>query len=164
VTEQVAPGVLRASWVPSIANIAAPTVAEINAGVDLTVKLRRDGVSTPLDGKAADNSDISSPYDKTVAATFGGAPISLKLKRDPSAETIWTTLTPPSGSAAGASGFVVIRRFGGSAVAFASTQKVEVWPVQVLSRAMDNTTADNIQTYTAMLAVPSAPNQDAVIA
>jgi hypothetical protein len=50
--------------------------AEINAGVDLTVKLRRDGVSTPLDGKAADNSDISSPYDKTVAATFGGAPIS----------------------------------------------------------------------------------------
>src|SRR5690242_12603155 len=143
-TEQVAPGVLRLWWVTSIANIAAPTTTEINAGVDLTPKLRRDGLSTPLDGKAADNSDISSPYDKTVPATFGGAPISLKLKRDPSAETIWTTLTPPPSAAAG---YLVIRRFGGSAVAIASSQKVEVWPVQVLSRAMDNTTADNIQTY-----------------
>lgn len=163
-TEQVAPGVLRVAWVPSIANIAAPTVSEIGAGVDLTPKVRRDGLATPLDGKAADNSDVSSKFDKTVPATYGGAPGSLKIKRDPSSDTIWTTLTPPTNSAAGASGYVVVRRFGGSAVAWASSQKVEVWPAQVLSRAMDNTTGDNVQTFTVMFAIPSDPNQDAVVA
>lgn len=162
--EQVASGVLRAWWVASIANIAAPTAAEITAGVDLTPKLRRDGLATPLDGKTADASDISSQYDKTVPSTYGGSPLTLKFKRDPSADTIWTTLTPPTPSAAGALGNLVVRRFGGSSVAAATSQKVEVYPAQVVSRTMDNTTADGVQMFTVVLAVPSAPNLDAVVA
>lgn len=159
-------GELRFWFVPSVANVAAPTVSEINAGVDLTGYLKRDGLDTPKDGNTANAADVSSPYNKQSPGTFGGNPITLNLYRDSSsgADTAWTTLVPPKGSAPdGTPGFLVIRRFGGSAVAAAAGQRVEVWPVAVNSRMMDKIAENENQSFTASLAVPAEPNDDAVI-
>ena len=37
----------RVYWVPSLANKAAPTVAELNAGTDLSCFLTKDGLTEP---------------------------------------------------------------------------------------------------------------------
>lgn len=160
-------GELRLSFVPSVANIHAPTLAEITAGVDLTAFLKRDGLDTPKDGNTASAADVSSPYNKTTTGTFGGDPITLNLYRDsvPAQDTAWSTLVPPKGDAPdGTPGFLIVRRFGGSAVAFAEGQDVEVWPVAVNSRTMDKIAENENQSFTAMLAVPEEPDDEAVVA
>jgi hypothetical protein len=159
-------GQLRASFVPTISNIAAPTTTEIAAGTDLTPRLKRDGITTPKSGKAADVSDISTGFDKQAPGTYGGDAMTIKAYRDSTgaSDTVWTTLVPPSSSLPnGTAGYIVIRRFGGSTTAFASADKVEVWPVSVISREMDPPAANEGQSTTIMLAVTAEPNDGAVI-
>jgi hypothetical protein len=157
-------GVLALRFVPSIANKAAPTVAEINAGTDLTALLVRDGLTTPLEGNTIDVSDVSSSYNSTAAGTYGGQPVGVKLLRDTvsGSDTGWSTLPRLT------SGFLVVRRFGGatnaSGDAFASAQRVEVWPITVLSREMMQIAENEAQKFEVKCAVTSAPNDSAVVA
>jgi hypothetical protein len=146
------------------ANKAAPTTTEINAGVDLTAFLQRDGLKTPKKGNTVDIADISDPYNSTSPGTYGGDPITLGLFRDDTTDTAWTTLLPVSaGAPNGTSGAFVIRRFGGSTVAIAAGHKVEVWPVSVIS-AENNDTGETPTAFTVTCAVTSPPNDRAIVA
>jgi hypothetical protein len=146
------------------ANKAAPAVSEINAGVDLTAFLQRDGLKTPKKGNTVDIADISDPYNSTAPGTYGGDPMTVGLFRDDVTDTAWNTLLPVSASTpAGTSGAFVIRRFGGSTVAVAAGQKVETWPVSVIS-AENNDTGETPTAFTATCAVTSPPNDRAVVA
>lgn len=146
------------------ANKAAPTAAEVTAGVDLTPFLQRDGLKTPKKGNTVDIADISDPYNSTAPGTYGGDPITLGLFRDDTTDTAWTTLLPVSASTPlGTSGAFVIRRFGGSSTAIATSQKVEVWPVSVISAEVDDT-GEKATAFTVTCAVTSPPNDRAVVA
>jgi hypothetical protein len=158
-------GNLRAWHVPAIANIAAPTTTEINAGFDFTGYLKRDGLSTPKSGQTASASDVASRFNKTSPGTYGGDPMEISLYRDDSVDTAWTTFVPPSAaSPAGTSGFVVIRRFGGATVAIASTNKVEVWPHSVISSEMQQIAENENAFFKVLLAITAEPNDRAVVA
>lgn len=166
-SRQQSTGVLRAWFVPSVANKSAPTTTEIGAGTDLTLFMKRDGLTTPKSGNTANIADVSSPFNKTAPGTFGGDAVTLKLYRDSvgGSDTAWTTLVPLSSAAPnGTAGYLVIRRFGGASVAIASSQKVEVWPVSVISREMDAIAENEAQSFTAMLAVTDEPDDGAVVA
>lgn len=161
---QLSTGNIRVVFAPSVANIAAPTAAEINAGVDLTPQMRRDGLKTPMAGSTVDTSDAASKYNKTGVGTFGGDAWSYQGYRDSTADTAWNALPGPSTSLPdGTAGYLIIRRFGGSSLAWAAAQKVEVAPVNVTARANDDI-GDNPYMFTAEFAVTGEPNLSATVA
>jgi hypothetical protein len=150
-------GVIELRYVPTVANKAAPTVAEINAGVDLTPWLTRDGLDTPQGGSTVDVAGASSRYNATQSGSYGGDPISATFFRDTVAgsDTAWATL--PRGTA----GYFVIGRFG---LTPAAGERVEVWEINVISRAMVAIADNEAQRFVASMAVPSEPNDAAVVA
>jgi hypothetical protein len=70
-------------------------------------------------------------------------------------DTAWSTL--PRGT----NGYIVVGRFG---LTPAAAQRVEVWPISVISREMMDTADNETQKFTVTCAVPTAPNDIAVVA
>jgi hypothetical protein len=162
----IAPGQLRAAWVPSISNPAAPTAAELNTGTNLTPQLRRDGFDVPLGGKVVDSSDVSSKLDKTAPGTVGGDVATLKFRLDRTRTTgdaIKAVLTPPSATADGAVGFLVKRAVGGSGNTFAATDRVDVYPAQVASQSDDQISDNDTMSWTATLAITGDPQREVAV-
>lgn len=153
-------GEIKLQLVPTIADKDAPTVAEINAGTDLTPFLTRDGLSTPMDGSTIDVAGANDRYNATAPGTYGGQPVTVKLFRESVAadDDAWAALP------IGTDGYLVVRRFGGSDVAFAAAQQVEVWPIDVISRNMLPIADNEAQKFEVACAVPTPPAQDAVVA
>lgn len=153
-------GQIRLWYVPTISNKAAPTTSEINAGTDLTPQLVRDGLNTPASGQTMDAADASDAYNTTAPGTYGGDPITATFHRNDTggSDTAWSTLTRTT------AGYFVVRRFGGSSTAIASSQKVEVWPITVISREMAPIADNQTQRFTATSAVTSPPNDNATVA
>lgn len=147
----IADGEIRVHWVTTIANPAAPTVAEINAGTNITPLL--SSVDTPLEGEAVPANDLSSAFNKTVAGRFGGQ-ASLDAYRDDTADTAYT-LFPRN-----TTGFLVIRRFGGSDTAFAAAQKVDVFNVRVITRSGATLDSGSVQMFTVNFATLDEPDEN----
>lgn len=149
---------IRVAYVATIADPAEPTVAELAAGVHLTPSMRRDGLSTPQSGTTIDASDLASRQNKQAAGSYGGDSWTLRMFRDDDTDTGWETLPP------GTEGYLVVRRFGGTAVAFTAADVVEVAPIEVISRSMADTSDTDNQNFTVSLAVTGEIIEDAVVA
>jgi hypothetical protein len=149
-------GNYRAAWVTSISNINAPTAAELNAGTLLSDQLRPDGVSTPLQGKVTDASDVGSALEKQAASTYGGDKFVLTFDLDRTRTTVdakKAVLIPISGAApAGTPGFFCERRIGGSANTFLAADRVSVYPTSVVS-TYDKDLGDEVYMFIVELAV-----------
>lgn len=151
----IADGEIRVHWVVTIANPAAPTVAEITAGTDITPLL--SSIDTPNEGEAVPANDLSSAFNKTVPGRFGGSP-SLDAYRDDTADTAYA-LFPRN-----TIGYLVVRRFGGSNTAFAAAQKVDVWNVRVITRSANTLDSGSIQMFTVNFAALDEPDEDVAVA
>lgn len=154
-------GEIRVYWVPGLAtipNMAAPTVAQITTtGTDVTEFMA--SLDTPLEGEAAPSPDLSSAFDKTVAGTFGGTVTSEMYREDLVADDdAWPLFTRNT------TGYLVIRRFGGSEVAIAVGNKVEVWPLRVITRSPAAAERGAVITFTVNFAALDDPNLDATVA
>lgn len=152
-------GEIKVQWVPGLNGIADPefpTLVEVNAGVDVTEHLQ--SIDTPLEGEAVPSMDLSSAYRKTVAGPFGGEITTVMYREDEVADDIAFPLFPRN-----TTGFFVIRRFGGSTVAFASLDPVEVWPVRVITRSPAAAESAVVQSFTANFAGLDDPELEAVI-
>lgn len=150
----IADGEIRVHWVVTIANPAAPTVAEINAGTNITGLL--SSIDTPNEGEAVPANDLSSAFNKTVPGRFGGSP-SLDAFRDDVADTAYI-LFPRN-----TIGYLVIRRFGGSTTAFAAAQKVDVWNVRVITRSANTLDSGSIQMFTVNFAALDTPSENVAV-
>lgn len=153
-------GEIRYWFVTTIANIAAPTTAEINAGVDMTPYGLRDGLSTPRGANMVDTSDVSSKDNTQDVGTRDNGPLVYTAHRDSvsGSDVAWNTLLED------AVGYWVVRRFGGSAAAIASTNKVEVYPVIVATAAPVDIAENQSQRVLITLGVTRVPNLRAVVA
>ena len=120
----VVDGFTRVAYVPTIANIAAPTTTELNAGILLTSVMTPDGL-TGFEPTTADvdNSALNSTFDtKTIGRdSFSGT--KLILKKQSGTDTAYATLLR------GVAGYIVVRRYIDNNTAWASTQPIEVYPV-----------------------------------
>lgn len=156
-------------FVPTIAIPATPTITEITAGTKLSDYVTRDGLKTPSSGNTIDASDIGSRFNKTAAGTYGGDAAELMCHRESkaAADIAWTTLAQDT------SGFLVVARAGlgqnmttglgtkdGTATA---GDRVEVYPVTVISRAEADTADNATDKFTASLAITGEPEQDAAV-
>lgn len=152
-------GEIKVQWVPGLNGIADrsfPTLVEINAGTDITEFLQ--SLDTPLEGEAVSSMDLSSAYRKTVAGPFGGDISTVMYREDDVADDIAYPLFLRN-----TTGYFVIRRFGGSTVAFADGDIVEVWPVRVITRSSAAAESAVVQSFTANFAGLDDPVEDAEI-
>lgn len=124
-------GESRVWFLTTCADPSAPTVAEITAGVDLTPFLTRDGFDAPQTAAQIDASDASTRRNKNIPGNIDAGLVTLRAYRDSVTgdDDAWTALAMDT------AGYIVERPFGGSTVAAAAGQKVNVFTGSVASRS-----------------------------
>lgn len=140
-------------WVPTIADISAPTVAEaITAG---TLIPHITNYATPASEAEVDVADIDDLYDVSVVGTAKAGPIEMTIKRDDTDETdTWDLF-----STFRQTGYLMKSKDG---VPIA-TDVVEVYPVQVGQRRPEGYGRNTAQKFMVSFYVTSDPDLDAVL-
>jgi len=150
-------GTHRVAYVPTIANIAAPTTTELNAGTLLHLFIPKDGLKVPTGQNMVDSFTLGEKFDSQVVGSYGG-PLTLTMFRDQPTDAAWNLITY------GLAGYIVVRRGTASATAWTVADKVEVYPVQFHKPVMMDTAANDQAKFTATAAVTSEPNEKATVA
>lgn len=119
-------GMMRVAFVPVIANIAAPTAVELNAGTDLTPRLTPDGLAISTETATIDATKMNSTSN-SVRAGRRSFTVSVTYTRGTAAPelAIETALVYR------AVGYLVVRRDIVYTTAWAAAQKVEVYPIEI---------------------------------
>src|SRR5688500_4314753 len=150
-------GMLRVDIVTTIANIAAPTAAELNAGTHITSLLSKDGLTTPADQNNVDFGTPAETFNAQGVGTWGGA-IEMTGLRENVADALWNIVTY------GLERYVVVRRGVPTASVYAASQKVEVYPVQFHHPVPDQIGGDEASKFTISAPVTREPNLKATVA
>jgi hypothetical protein len=117
-------GTTRVAYVPAIANNAAPTTAELNAGILLQSILTLDGLmGFEADTQPVDTTSLASTFNTKNIGRDDFSNTALQLKKQASGDTAYTTLVR------GTAGYIVVRRYIAESTAWASSQAVEVYPI-----------------------------------
>lgn len=145
----------------SVADLEAPTAAEVAAAVDLTCLIV--SINASATGNTVPTPAFCSLFETSVPGT-STATFTADFYRDDG--------PPPDGDAAwkalprGQRGFFIISRFGGQGANQMpiAQDDVEVWPVYIVSRSMTNMASNTAMTFTSTASVPEVPAEDAVVA
>lgn len=159
-TDVLADGNTRVAWVPTIADLAAPTVTELTAGTELQHFMTADGlVGFEAATAEVDNTSLASTFDtKDIGrASFSGT--TLRLKRQSG-----STDTPRDTLVRGTSGNVVIRRGLPEGTAWTAAQEIEVYPVRCGTRRNLPPEANSVEKYEVPIPITAEPELDAVVA
>lgn len=124
----IADGRIRAAWVNGsggITNIAAPTVAQLNAGILLQETLTPGGLQglQPETAKI-DASSLASRISLQRNGRAGIDGAMLEFKKQDGTDTIYDTLT------FGTTGYLVVRKSILQETPWAAGQKVKVYPME----------------------------------
>ena len=139
-------------FLPAVADLNAPTQAEISAGTDLTGFATM--VETSTRGQTRPTPTLDSLFETNVPGTAASQAMA-EFYRDDTTDTAWTTL--PRGT----SGFLLINRFANDTSA---GQSVEVWPVRVTTRSMLPMTSNEVQRFRVEFSVGVEPDEDSTTA
>lgn len=145
-------GMIKVSLVPAIANLAAPTVAELTAGTSLECRLTPDGLNTGADTAEVDSSKLCSTSNSAVVGrrTFT---VGVKYVRGDDEEA----LAVEGALVYGARGYLVVRRDKLATVDWAAADNVEAYPVQVRQPNPDAPAANALQAVDVPMVVTSEP-------
>lgn len=144
-------------WVPAIADRSAPTVAEIEAGEDLTSFVPKDGIQFGFSDNTVDIGAIDTSFDAQVMGSWG-AGLTISFFRDDEDDLAWDTLPRRS------VGNFVIRTNKASGAEPAASDDVMVFPVQTGQRIMNDSGANEKQRFSVTCAVTDTPDLDAAVA
>lgn len=158
-SDLVSDGNVKVNWCTSIANIHAPTTAELAAGIALETYITPTGLADKATTAAVDTSSLASTFT-TSGAGRRSYDISLEFKRQtPAANDIpYNTFTYKT------SGYLVIRRTLANTVAYASTQGVEVYPVITGEPDLSPPAMNEVQKFTSNFFLTADADTNAVIA
>ncbi|HKS46352.1 MAG TPA: hypothetical protein VJT49_14825 [Amycolatopsis sp.] len=149
----------KVSYVPTIANTAAPTTTELNAGTSLECLIMADGLDINTDEDV-----VSAPKlcETTTSEAPGRSKTTIQLtcvrKDVPAEDVAWTTLLR------GLSGYLVVRRGVAVTTAWTSAQKVEVYPVKFGQRRPIKPEQNGVEKFMSQGYNSAAPTLDAVVA
>jgi hypothetical protein len=149
----------RAAWVPTIANINAPTVAELNAGMLLQSTMTPSGLAGfAPDTAKVDNSSLASRYNtgRVGKVSFDGT--RLQFKRQTGTDTIHDTLVYQT------TGYIVIRRSVAESTAWTTGQKVSVYPAECAETVYLDPEENTVERYEVPITITDAPQQRATVA
>lgn len=152
-------GMVKVYAVPTISNIAAPTAAELNAGIRLANTMTADG----LGGFKAETADVDTSSLASIINTATNGRDSypglmLRFKKQTGTDTIYNTLVR------GYEFYVVIRRYVAEATAWASSDAVEVFPVVCAQTSNVAPEPNTLGRYEVPLKLRADPNIRAAVA
>jgi hypothetical protein len=154
-----ADGKTRVYWVTTIANIAAPTTTELNAGISLQATLTADGLAGLKPETAdVDTSSLASTFNTNVNGRTSFSGTMLRLKKQSGTDTIFTTLVRD------AAGYLVVRRSVAETTAWTTAQGVEVYPALCGEVARMDPEPNTVERYEIPIKVTSTPNLRAAVA
>lgn len=117
-------GNVKVAFVPTIANINAPTVAELTSGTPLSPFMPLDGLQNFQASTAkVDNTGLESTVDTNTIGRDSYGDAKVRLKKQTGTDTVYNTLIRA------ATGNIVVRRWMPASTAWASGQAVQVYPV-----------------------------------
>lgn len=150
-------GRVRVTWATSIASVAAPTVAELNAGTALQSYITPDGLDIGMDTGGVDTSNVASTFT-TQKAGRKKPTISVTMHHDSPTDTPYNLVPYRT------TGFLVVRRGVDSTTAWTVADKVEVYPVESGEAVQVKPSVDSTWDFTSPMFVTSDPNTRAVVA
>jgi hypothetical protein len=113
----------RVSYVASIANIQAPTAAELTAGLLITSLITPDGMQNFQPSTASvPTSSLADRFDTVGPGRTQMQIATITMYKQPSADTAYTTFLY------GVAGNIVIRRYIATATAYTAAQPCQVYP------------------------------------
>lgn len=152
-------GNIKVTYVPSIANKSAPTVAELGAGTDLECLITADGLQPTVNEEVV---SIPKLCETIVAEGPGRATHQIVLtmvRKTESAEDVgWTTMLR------GTEGFLVIRYGVAYDTAYASGDDVQVFPGKAGERRPQAPEANSATQFQSQWYVSAQPDLDGVVA
>lgn len=158
-TDMLNDGNIKLYYVPTIANIAAPTVAELDAGTSLECLVTADGLAVSVDEEVVSIPKLCETNTSQAPgrATYG---ITLTIARqDTEAEDVgWTTLLR------GTAGYLVMRYGVDHEQAWAADDKVQVFPVKFGERRPQQPEANGATLFQSQAYVGKEPELDGVVA
>lgn len=153
-------GFVRVAFVPTIANIAAMTTAEANAGTLLHDTLVPGGLEgfEPSPGEV-DNSAFGSTFDTKLPGVSSFSGTRLMLKKQDGTDTIFNLLTVFD-----TAGNIVVRRNIANTTAWASSQKYECYPIRTGAFAPVAPERNSVSKYWVATPISNTPNLNATVA
>jgi len=138
------------------ANISSPTAADIGTATDITCLCST--INASAQGNAIPVPDLCTLFEKSIVGT-SSATFTADFYRDDVDDAAWELF--PRGTR----GVVYISRFGGSGIGHKpiAADTIEVWPVEVTSRAAGPLSSNTPQTFTVTCAVNEEPAEDATV-
>lgn len=150
-------GRVRVTWCTTIANIAAPTTTELNAGSALEDLITPDGLNIGASTNGVDVSTLKSTFNR-MRAGRRSYDISITFHHDDTSDLGYTLFTYRT------TGYLVVRRLIDATTAWASTQKCEVYPLDTGERTEVPPKQDSTGDLTVPFFLMLDPNTRAVVA
>ena len=150
------------TWIGFATTIAntttlVPTAANVAAAADLTSFVV--SLNATSQGNTVPTPNFDSLFETSTPGTVT-AQFTADFYRDDATDTAWTTLPRQT------EGYFIVSRFGGTGTGGlpVATNKVEVWPVTITSRTMQNMTSNQVLMFSVTCAVTKEPNEIATVA
>jgi hypothetical protein len=150
-------GRVRVTFATAIANVAAPTTTELNAGTALESFITPDGLDIGMDTGGVDTSNLKSTFTTNRAGRKKPS-ISVTFHHDSPTDTPYNLLPYRT------TGYLVVRRGVDATTAWATSDKVEVYPVDCGEAVQTKPAPDSTWDFMVPLFVMSDPNTRAVVA
>jgi hypothetical protein len=158
-SDLISDGKTRVAWLSTVANINAPTVAELTAGADYTKRITPDGLKLDPSTADVDTSSLASKFDTKTAGRVGfDAELTFKRGDNPTDDAPFSTLKY------GVSGFLVVRRGVDYTTAWTVGQKVEVYPITCGEPANSSPAANEVMKFVSSMKVTDPPATAATVA
>lgn len=153
----ISDGMTRVSWVSSISSVAAPTVAELNAGVALESFITADGWDASTSTDDVDNSALNSTQNTALAGRRSDS-LKLTMKQQGKGNAPWTTF------ASNPTGYLVRRSGVSSSTAWTASQKVTVYTVQAGFREEMPPAKNEMEKFAVDFKITAQVRDDATVA
>jgi hypothetical protein len=150
-------GRVKVTWATAVANIAAPTVAELNAGTALQGLITPDGLKIDAKTGKVNSSNLGS---KTTTYKAGRKEydVSLTFHHDSPTDTAYNVFTYR------AAGYLVVRRGVDATTAWTVADKVEVYPLEAAEPNQENPAPDSTWDFETEFFLTADENTHAVVA
>lgn len=148
----IVPGAEVAPVVNQSAYLQSPHVADINNAIELTHYVMSLNFSAA--GNVVPTPALDSLFESSIIGT-STATATADFYRDDEIDLAWDTLPRKT------EGFMFISRFGGKPNVIGDD--VEVWPANVVSRAMSNMANNTVETFTVTFSIPVEPDEEAIV-
>lgn len=155
----ISDGTTKVAFVTSIANINAPTAAELTAGLDWTSRITPDGLKTDPTTADVNTSSLASTFDTNQPGRRSYVcEVTFKRGTTPTDDQPYTTLLY------GTAGYLVVRRGVAYTTAFTTGDKVEVYPIACGEPQNIAPAANEVSKFMVPMKVTTDPATHAVVA